>query len=502
MQSQPDLQSIPLPGESTVEGHSITDESTVGAGNPLESSTNISDLSTNGNCIDQTVVSVAETEEHSDGDRSNPKSSPLSKIQLLIKQKAEQLKGTPAQESKSSKAKNLSLTFGIGKTKNKPSDKVKFSVIKLDKKVRVFGHDSDDEGTACTATNTSISPSKTKPLYMSMKPLKADTDVAQFSKVNDLKQQELVSTSNINHVFAATSVTKPLISPTTAPVMSPTKPVISPTKPMMSPTKPGLSPAIPMISPTKPVTSPTKPVTSQTNPVISPSTSLVSPTKPVIYPTLPIISAAKPVLSPTETTQFDKTTSRVERPEVILNTQLDKMVASNVRDAVTSHCSSLPKVDISETSQQSTVSISDNSTQSARAIFDNITVQSPVLPSKKVTLPVSFKQSYEADSTMPDEGTSNALNKFVELYSDEDSLEGDDTAFGTSVTPVLSNLVDNEPTEESQPIESCNTSNSLPVVNHAVEHKSAESAQGQVFGLSSEDLVSQSHDVGSSMGCL
>lgn len=84
------------------------------------------------------------------------KTPALNRIQQLIKSKAEKLKLEPS-SPRTEASKRSQLTFGIGKTR--VHDKVKFSVKKLDKPVKLFDdEDSDHESKKPSAGPSSMVP--------------------------------------------------------------------------------------------------------------------------------------------------------------------------------------------------------------------------------------------------------------------------------------------------------------------------------------------------------
>lgn len=90
--------------------------------------------------------------------------SSLSKVQMLIKQKTEKLKISASNESSGlGKPKSAGFNFAIGKGKVKSTEKVKFSVTKLDRKAPLFDNDSDEEGST-PLSHVTLSPLKISPL--------------------------------------------------------------------------------------------------------------------------------------------------------------------------------------------------------------------------------------------------------------------------------------------------------------------------------------------------
>lgn len=108
----------------------------------------------------------------------------LSKIQMLIKQKAEKLKESPSTSSEP-KLKTSPLTIGIGKSRSNPAEKVKFAVIKRDVKVSMFAQD-DDEETKPQTSLPKLSPSKIK---LSVGPHKPVIDKAVVERIAAKKQE-------------------------------------------------------------------------------------------------------------------------------------------------------------------------------------------------------------------------------------------------------------------------------------------------------------------------
>ena len=90
---------------------------------------------------------------------ANP-SPPLSKIQMLIKQKAEQLKVSPSSDC-SDRQKSAPLTFGVGKARTTSAEKVKFSVIRRETAPAMFVADDDDEEFS-PSIQSKISPPKVR----------------------------------------------------------------------------------------------------------------------------------------------------------------------------------------------------------------------------------------------------------------------------------------------------------------------------------------------------
>lgn len=253
-------------------------------------------------------------------------SPPLSKIQMLIKQKAEKLKESPSGGT-DSKQKSAPLTFGIGKARStSAAEKVKFSVIKRDNAAPMFG--ADDEEEHSPHIQSKISPPKVKLSFGPPRPILNQAVAAKLSA----KKQELERRL--------------------------------------------------MFSPARDFDSYTQP---------SPSSQPPKKTKNVELESLK--DSMKTLTSAEEGKDFQRTESQAVS-EASVSIKSDATVSTSV---------------ITVTSSAETVCSSVTSTAHSQSVFVSNTK----------------KESYEADSTMPDEvTTSKKSSNSVTLYSDsEDETE-------------------------------------------------------------------------------
>lgn len=150
---------------------------------------------------------------HSDSN-SPTKTASLSRIQQLIKSKAEKLKSTPSVTSLG-KSKPVQLSFGIGKCKLNvgTTDKVKFAVKRIEKKVKLFEDDSDNE------SNPPLTPAGSSKSSLS-------TVAASSPAVTTVPDKIAPVTANISQRLSDSTIASVV---NVKPIQSPTKKVLSST---------------------------------------------------------------------------------------------------------------------------------------------------------------------------------------------------------------------------------------------------------------------------------
>lgn len=444
----PDLNAIPLPGESIT----CTSEDSV------EHDTKPTEHELLSACP-QDPTSIPETPEQTVAESNQPElppaaevcekpetKSPLSRIQMLIKEKAEKLKGSTVFDNKPVRIKNLSLSFGIGKSKVKSAEKVKFSVIKLDKKVAVFHHDSDEEDTPKASV---ISPVKLHAISSADMPVivtapKHIVDYAHSS--NAPVKQETGDKASPNHVLQKREVIKD-ISTSKSPKRemgnnaSLSNQLVQ--KPEVSKDTPASK------SPIKVVTE--SDVSSNKSPherKIKPPSLSTSPIKnrwDVTQSKSSKSSRKSRFSASTEQETLDSTVN-IAVPRILCESEdLESKTASKgtvtTSEAASSVSPALSTTRLSDFQSQQAVCAQSSSLKSHDVLCVNkppANASNPVggRQSWSSTCSHNPKPSYEADSTIPDEGAVHPSIKSLELYSDEESLDESEVFKDKLVDPV------------------------------------------------------------------